>query len=139
MKPLCYVAGPYASDPVANTRRAIETGMELWATGQVVPLIPHLSLLSNFVHPMPETDWYAFDLDLLEHCDAVLRIPGESKGADREVERARELGLPVFETVDAVVEWVGEWIADHEDPPLTFVPMKRSVAEMFDPITKETK
>lgn len=33
---------------------------------------------------------------LLQRCDAVLRIPGESKGADLDVQRARELGLQVF-------------------------------------------
>jgi hypothetical protein len=33
---------------------------------------------------------------LLERCDAVLRISGESKGADLDVQRARQLGLRVF-------------------------------------------
>jgi len=33
---------------------------------------------------------------LLECCDAVLRIPGESRGADLDVARARELGLAVY-------------------------------------------
>ena len=33
---------------------------------------------------------------LLTRCDAVLRIPGESKGADQGVRIARERGLPVF-------------------------------------------
>lgn len=33
---------------------------------------------------------------LLERCDAVLRIPGESKGADLDVRRARQLGLRIF-------------------------------------------
>lgn len=33
---------------------------------------------------------------LLQRCDAVLRIAGESKGADLDVQRARELGLRVF-------------------------------------------
>ncbi|WP_372524255.1 DUF4406 domain-containing protein [Piscinibacter sp.] len=37
---------------------------------------------------------------LLERCDAVLRIPGESRGADLDVARARELGLPVVQSVD---------------------------------------
>jgi hypothetical protein len=32
---------------------------------------------------------------LIERCDAVLRIPGESKGADMDVARARERGLLV--------------------------------------------
>ena len=33
---------------------------------------------------------------LLARCDAVLRIPGESKGADLDVQRARQLGLQIF-------------------------------------------
>ena len=33
---------------------------------------------------------------LLERCDAVLRIPGESTGEDEDVRIARERGLPVY-------------------------------------------
>ena len=33
---------------------------------------------------------------LLTKCDAVLRIEGESKGADQDVEIAKELGLKVY-------------------------------------------
>lgn len=33
---------------------------------------------------------------LLTKCDAVLRIDGESKGADQDVEIAKELGLKVY-------------------------------------------
>ncbi len=31
---------------------------------------------------------------LLQHCDAVLRLPGESSGADKDVEIAQELDFP---------------------------------------------
>jgi len=33
---------------------------------------------------------------LLDRCDAVLRLPGESNGADEDVRIAKERGLPVF-------------------------------------------
>jgi hypothetical protein len=33
---------------------------------------------------------------LLQHCDAVLRLTGESHGADRDVEIAKERGLPIY-------------------------------------------
>jgi hypothetical protein len=39
---------------------------------------------------------------LLERCDAVLRMPGESKGADEDVRRARERGLPVYTDLSAI-------------------------------------
>lgn len=39
---------------------------------------------------------------LLQHCDAVLRLPGASKGADNDVKIARERGIPVYFNVDEV-------------------------------------
>jgi hypothetical protein len=39
---------------------------------------------------------------LLQHCDAVLRLPGASKGADQDVAIARERGLPVYERLEDV-------------------------------------
>tara|TARA_R110002051_G_scaffold227845_1_gene290102 strand:- start:3440 stop:3796 length:357 start_codon:yes stop_codon:yes gene_type:complete len=33
---------------------------------------------------------------LLKKCDAILRIEGESKGADQDVEIAKELGLKIY-------------------------------------------
>jgi hypothetical protein len=39
---------------------------------------------------------------LLEKCDAVLRIPGESRGADLEMEKARALGKLIFSSLDEV-------------------------------------
>lgn len=44
---------------------------------------------------------------LLERCDAVLRIPGESKGADLDVQRARQLGLRVFTGLADIPEHLG--------------------------------
>ncbi len=39
---------------------------------------------------------------LLEKCDAVLRIPGVSKGADMDVKIAKERGLMVFYNLDEI-------------------------------------
>lgn len=39
---------------------------------------------------------------LLSRCDAVYRIPGASNGADLEVAKAREMGLPVYTRLDEV-------------------------------------
>ena len=37
---------------------------------------------------------------LLQHCDGVLRLPGDSTGADNDVRIANERGIPVFTSVD---------------------------------------
>ncbi len=39
---------------------------------------------------------------LLEKCDAVLRIPGESRGADIEMEKAKEMGKLIFTSLDEI-------------------------------------
>ena len=39
---------------------------------------------------------------LIERCDAVLRLPGDSKGADEDVRRARERNLPVYTKLENI-------------------------------------
>ena len=39
---------------------------------------------------------------LLARCDAVLRLPGDSKGADEDVRLATERGLPVYYRLEDV-------------------------------------
>ncbi|MEL7147927.1 MAG: DUF4406 domain-containing protein, partial [Bacteroidota bacterium] len=39
---------------------------------------------------------------LLEKCDAVLRIPGKSRGADQDVEIAKQRGLSIFYHLDEI-------------------------------------
>lgn len=96
MKPLIYVAGPYTNpDPVINVRRACAVADELVAIGAAV-IVPHLSMLWHLVSPADVDDWYQRDLDVLDHCHALVRFYGESWGADREVEHARRLGLETW-------------------------------------------
>ena len=43
---------------------------------------------------------------LLQHCDAVLRLEGESKGADQDVAIAQERGLPIYHQVEEIPGFV---------------------------------
>lgn len=93
MKPLVYVAGPYTTpDPVLNVRRACVVADALDQAGAAV-FVPHLSMLWHLTSPAGIDEWYRRDLDVLDHCNAIVRFHGESVGADREVERAHELGI----------------------------------------------
>lgn len=40
---------------------------------------------------------------LITKCDAILRIPGESKGADNDVKLAQELGLQVYYKIEDII------------------------------------
>ena len=55
-------------------------------------------------HSSPEFTEYQYPVAhrLLEKCDAVLRIPGDSKGADLEMEKARQMEKIIFTDLDQV-------------------------------------
>lgn len=96
-----YVAGPYTNpDPVLNTHRAIRVATWLRENTRWVPVLPHVTLVWHLVTPRPIEFWYDLDIEHMLRCDAVLRLPGASTGADREVAVAREHELPVFDLTD---------------------------------------
>lgn len=90
-----YIAGPYSSDPIGNTSEAIRTANEVRDIGHY-PFVPHLSLQWDSQHPRDYEDWMKFDFEWLKQCDAVLRFPGHSPGADREVEFATSREISVL-------------------------------------------
>lgn len=105
-RPLVYVAAPYTRpDPVHNTHLLIAAVDEMVDEGVVTPIAPHLTLLWHVVRPRPLDFWYAYDLATVARCDAVLRLPGESTGADREVEFALSRSIPVFHDRPSLYEW----------------------------------
>jgi hypothetical protein len=91
-----YIASPYTLGDVAvNVRVQLETADQLMTLG----FAPYVPLLTHFQHlhrPRPYEDWCRHDDDWIPCCDYLLRLPGESKGADREVRLAESLGIPVF-------------------------------------------
>lgn len=101
-KPFIYVSGPITrGNFIQNIRNGIHTGNELRLLGYL-PFIPHLSALWELVAtPCPGyEDMMDYDLEMVRRCDLVLRMPGDSPGADREVDLARELGIPVLFGLD---------------------------------------
>ena len=98
-----YIAGPYTrDDPVINTARVVDVADYLMICGYI-PYVPHLTLFWHFKHSHSIKFWYDYDLAWLEKCDCLLRLPGESSGADKEVMRALELGLPVYLSLDELL------------------------------------
>lgn len=95
-----YVAGPMSlGDHDLNIRRGIDAAQALLEAGHS-PYLPHLTSFWNIVHTNPHGRWLALDRDWLKCCDALIRLPGESKGADQEVEWAIGHRIPVFHSVE---------------------------------------
>lgn len=101
-----YVAGPYTQgDPQTNVDRAIDVGEQITRLG-ADPFIPHLSHYRHLRYPHSYEFWLEEDIRWLSACDALYRMPGESKGADGEVEYARLHCIPVFDDMGELREWL---------------------------------
>jgi hypothetical protein len=110
-RPMLYIAGPYTHpDPVVNTHKAAKVGTLIYEHTQWVPFVPHLSLLWHIVTPRPESHWYALDLAQMAHCDAIVRLPGASSGADHEMAEAMRLGLTVVDFDDLPSDCREAWL-----------------------------
>ncbi len=113
---LILISGPYLSGTdgdEAKIRKNLEA-MEAYA----LPLFKkgHLGMVGEWAawpviksaggdtHSSPEFIEYQYPVAhrLLEKCDAILRIPGESRGADLEMEKARQMGKIIFTDLDQV-------------------------------------
>lgn len=118
---LILIAGPYRSgtgdDPAkmaTNLRRLEEASWPLFKAGHI-PMIGEWVALpvwrsaggTRLGDELYDQIFYPTADRLLECCDAVLRLPGESKGADNDVRLAQDRGLPVYhrlQDVPGVVE-----------------------------------
>ena len=100
-----YIASPYTlGDVAANVKFQIDVAERLIGFG-FAPFVPLLYHFQHMVHPRGYDDWVRLDLEWIGVCDCLLRLGGESKGADNEVRYALELGLPVFYSVDELCKY----------------------------------
>lgn len=102
MKLLVYIACPYSNDPEANVQEALRVASQIRDNGWAVPFVPVLTHFWEKAYPAPYETWMEMDFEYLRRCDAVLRLPGVSPGADREVAFAEKLGLFVSYDLDEI-------------------------------------
>jgi hypothetical protein len=113
------IAGPYRSGTndqpelmEKNLRRLEEVALPLFRAGHIpmigewvaLPLLrvggstkPGDKIYDEIAYPVAER--------LLAKCDAVLRLEGESKGADQDVRLAKDLGLKIFYRLEDVLNY----------------------------------
>lgn len=94
-----YVACPLSiGDVTLNVRAGILAGDALARRGHTV-FIPALTHFWHMLCPHDYEFWMEQDLRWIDVCDALYRVNGESKGADREVAYAQSLGKPVYHSI----------------------------------------
>jgi len=113
-KPKIFISGPLFSSGniFVNIKRAVMAGHMLKQAG-AIPFIPHLYAFWAIMQGLDESyGWMEMDLAWLECCDAVLRLEGDSKGADEEVDHALSLGLTVFSKYNEysyILAWISKF------------------------------
>lgn len=125
-RPVAYISGPISKgDLLHNIKQADDAFLALVRLG-FAPINPMWSVyaggayrvcgdgddrfmaeaLRNSSLPLEHADWLDVDLNLVRRADAVLRLPGESVGADMETAEAKSCGLPVFTSIDEARVWL---------------------------------
>ena len=104
-----YVAGPLSiGDMRGNIERGIRMGEKLSVLGYA-PFVPHYDMLWD-KEAVAGTPNYEIclerDFSFITVCQALLRLSGESKGADREAAWAYQVGVPVFYTLPSLMDSV---------------------------------
>ena len=99
-----YIASPYTIGDVAvNVREQMRIADQLMDRGYC-PVVPLYSHFQHMYYPRPYDSWMEQDKERLARCDVVLRLPGESRGADIETDEAYGLGIPVFFSLSELFE-----------------------------------
>lgn len=107
-----YIAGPYRADSefavVQNIRKAEFLALEVWRSGAAC-ICPHKNT-GLFGGAANDDVWLTGDLEILQRCDAVLCVEGweRSRGATGEINLARNKGIPVFESIEELQQWLRE-------------------------------
>ena len=102
-KKLIYIAGPYSVGDVGeNMHSHLEAAHQVIAFGHV-PIVPVLSHYLHIHNPQPYEKWMELDLAMLDRCDGLWRLAGESPGADREVAHARIKGIDWSLSLSALI------------------------------------
>ncbi len=119
MKPLIYLAGPIdgGGTRAANLALALDYAEYILEIGGI-PYSPQLNgIFWNAFSPKPRDVWLQMDFDMILHCDALVRMPGESEGADKEFEFALSHGIVCFvgklPSVGIDSWWVKNFLKDH--------------------------
>lgn len=106
-RPLIYLACPLtAGNRNWNLFQACETERQLMLAGFAPQNPAHTTQLPWAWQPeFPHSMWLDCCFPLIERCDALIRLPGYSVGADAECDHAKRNFVPIFYSIEDLEEW----------------------------------
>lgn len=120
-----YISGPIVHGDLQHNIQQATDAFIMLAKAGFDPMCPHWSCFSGPVIRFPDDAnkccavadilpndiplhrWMEIDLNWVRCSDAVLRLPGFGRGSDREVTEAFIRGIPVFYTIQSLMDWAG--------------------------------
>jgi len=90
-----FISVPYSDNIEENMNKTLEICSKIVDMG-ALPLCPNLWHYIDTKHKKDYKIWLNLSFDLLDRADCLFREPGISPGADAEVEKAIESGMPIF-------------------------------------------
>lgn len=113
-----YIAGPISKGDMLHNLQQADEAFQLLIANGFAPLCPHWSVFhasarrendkviaeanatsGNISHQQ----WLEVDLRWVESADIVLRLPGDSAGADQEVKHAQSKNIPVCFSMEELI------------------------------------
>ena len=98
-----YIACPYTVGDVAVNVANCFAAADLLLKHGYIPYPPLYTHFWHIISPKPYEVWMEMDFEWIRRCDCVVRLPGQSSGADREVQYAASIGKPVFDSITELV------------------------------------
>ena len=97
-----FISGPYSQGDVAqNVKKAMDLAGQLIDMGHS-PFCPHLFHFLHINSPKEYSTWLNTDIEFLSVCDAMIRIQGDSKGADVEEAFAKDNNIPIYHNISEI-------------------------------------
>lgn len=102
-----FIAGPYTKgNREENLKRMIDATNELINLGfNPLPLNLCYHLVEETHKRENYVDWIHITSEWVHVCDCLLRLPGNSRGSDNEVELAKSLNIPVFYSIEELINY----------------------------------
>jgi hypothetical protein len=119
-RPRCYLACPISKGVLHDNLNNASSAMKLLFQGGFAPLNPAFSAFcgpafvfeskvwceANSLGFLTHSEWLELDFSWIEVAELLVRIPGESSGAEAEVAHAKKLRIPVVYGVDEAISWL---------------------------------
>ena len=101
-----YIASPYTiGDTAVNVKKQMDCATLLMDIG-FIPFAPLLTHFLHLVNPRPYTTWMEYDFEWVKACDFLLRLQGQSSGADREILVAESNDIPIIRDIEVLLKHI---------------------------------